>query len=230
MLKKKVAAVVPALNEEANIEKVLRILLGSDYLDEVILVDDGSIDKTAEIGERLGAKIIKLSKVGGSGKGNAMREGVKATQAEIIVFFDADLIGLSYEHVALLVKPMIEEDIKMCVGIRGRLLGLPKLITKIDPLLAIGGERAIVRNLFDEIASELIEGFTVEPALNYYCKLKNLPIKHISLKKLDVITKERKRGFIKGFASRLKMIFEIAKIRLKFLFHKHEFIQKNNVK
>ncbi|MFA6190525.1 MAG: glycosyltransferase [Candidatus Staskawiczbacteria bacterium] len=222
--KEKIAAIVPALNEEANIEKVLKILLTSEHLDEIILVDDGSVDKTAEIGEKLGVKIIKLNKAGGGGKGNAMREGVLATDAKIITFFDADLIGLSHEHIYSLIQPIVEEDIKMCVGVRGRLFGLPKLIAKIDPLMAIGGERAIRRELFEKISGKFIEGFAIEPTLNYYCKSKKIPTKHVSLKNLDVITKERKRGFINGFISRLKMILEIIKIRLRFIFNKNEFI------
>ena len=85
----KVAAVVPAHNEEATISEVLMVLLNSKELDEVIVVDDGSTDKTAEVSEATGAKVIRLPKK--EGKGNAMREGVKRTKAEIIVFCDADL-------------------------------------------------------------------------------------------------------------------------------------------
>ena len=88
----RVAAVIPAYNEEKNIADVLKALLKSPELDEIIVVDDGSKDKTAEISEKLGVKVIRLS--GNQGKGRAMQEGLKATQAEIIVFFDADLLGL----------------------------------------------------------------------------------------------------------------------------------------
>lgn len=222
--KKKVAAIVPALNEEANVAKVLRVLLDSEVLDQVILVDDGSTDKTAEIGERLGAKVIKLPKVGGSGKGNAMKKGLESTSAEIIVFFDADLIGLSKEHIYSLVSPMLTGNIEMCVGIRGRLLGLPNLIAKIDPLLAIGGERAIKRHLLEDISSKFVQGFAVEPTLNYYCMINKLPVRYTTLKKLSVIIKEKKRGFINGFISRIEMIFEIAKTRLLLTSNKNEFI------
>jgi len=224
LTKEKIAAIVPALDEQANVGNVLKVLLSSKILGQVILVDDGSIDKTAEIGQKLGAKVVKLPKIGGSGKGNAMKQGLMATDAEIIVFFDADLVGLSEEHISLLVEPMLKENLKMCVGVRERLFGLPRLIAKIDPLMAIGGERAIRRDLFEIISEKFIQGFAVEPTLNYYCREKKLPIKRVFLKNLDVITKERKRGFLKGFASRIKMIFEILEIRIRFIFHKNELI------
>ena len=85
--------IVPAFNEEKNIEEVLKVLMGSKDLDEVILVDDGSTDKTAKIAEKLGAKVVKLQK--NEGKGNAMKQGFKAANASVGIFFDADLIGLT---------------------------------------------------------------------------------------------------------------------------------------
>ena len=121
----------------------------------------------------------------------------------------------------------------MCVGIRDRYWGLPKLIARIDPLLAISGERAIKRELIGEISDKFIQGFTVETSLNYYCATKKIRVKHILLKNLNAITKERKWGFKKGFISRLKMIADIIKIRLALLLDrrfKNELIQENNTR
>ncbi len=212
-VKEKVAAIIPALNEEANIGNVLKVLLSSKYLDEIILVDDGSQDKTAEIGRKLKVKVVKLSENGG--KGNAMKQGVKSTDAKIIVFFDADLIGLTKNHIFSLVYPIVKNEADMCVGMRDRLWGLPKLIAKMDPLMAIGGERAVKRDLFEKIPDKFLQGFAVETALNYYCSVKKLPVKYVVLPDLKVVIKEKKWGFAKGFLSRIKMIFEIIKIRLK---------------
>lgn len=82
----KVAAIVPALNEEKNIGRVLKVLIESKDLNEVIVVDDGSTDNTSGISREMGAKVIRLEKIGGSGKANAMKEGIKNTDADIIVF------------------------------------------------------------------------------------------------------------------------------------------------
>ena len=219
----KVAAIVPALNEEANVGTVLKVLLKSKDLNEVILVDDGSIDRTAEIGQKLGAKVIKLSKIGGSGKGNAMARGVESTDAGIIVFFDADLIGLTQSHISLLVRPVLEGRVGMCVGIRERYAGLPKIIAKIDPLLAIGGERAMKRYIFEALPKKFIRGFAVETALNYYCLKKKIPVRYVELKGLTVLIKEKKWGFLKGFRNRLKMIWQLIKIRVLILMNRKEF-------
>lgn len=216
---RRISAVVPAFNEEANVGRVLKVLLSSKYLDEVILVDDGSSDKTAEVGEKLGVKVIKLSE--NKGKGNAMKQGLKATMAEVIVFFDADLIGLTQEHIFSLVSPVLKDEADMCVGIRGRLFNIPKLVAKIDPLLAIGGERAIKKQILENIPDRLVKRFTVEPAINYYCIKNKLKVRYALLPNLSIIIKEKKWGFWKGFISRIKMSWQIIKIRLTI---KNEFI------
>ena len=219
----KIAAIVPALNEEANVGNVLEVLLSSKDVDEVILIDDGSTDRTAEIGRNLGAKVISLPKKGGSGKANAMKEGVESTDAEIVMFFDADLIGLSKEHISTLLKPILEGKAVMSTGIRERWAGLPKIIVKIDPLLAIGGERAMKRFVFEKLPPEFLRGFAVETGLNYYCRVNKLPISYVILKGLDMVVKEKKWGFWKGFKSRLRMMRQIIKVRFLILIKRKEF-------
>lgn len=221
--KTKIAAIVPALNEEGNVGNVLRTLLGSKDLDEVILVDDGSTDRTAEIGEKLGVKVIRLPKKGGNGKGNAMKKAIESTNAEIIVFFDADLVGLKIEHVSQLIRPIIEGRAAMVVGVRDRYGNLPRIIIKIDPLLAIGGERAMKRSIFEALPKRFIQGFAIETGLNYYCLKNKLKILYPKLAGLTMIVKEKKWGFIKGFKNRLKMIWQLIKIRFLISVNKKKF-------
>lgn len=213
----KVTAIVPAYNEEKNVGEVLKVLLNSKDLDEIILVNDGSVDNTGEIGKNLGVKVINLKN---GGKGNAMRKGVEATDAEIIVFFDADLIGLNSAHVRALVGPMLTENVAMCVGVRDRAMGLAKFIAKTSFIMAIGGERAVRREVFEKIPDKFLKGFRVETALNSYCLSKKLPIKYVILNGLDIVIKEKKWGLLKGFKSRIKMIWEMLQVRVALIFFK----------
>ena len=221
----KVVAVVPALNEERTVGSVLMALLESKYFNEVILVDDGSEDRTAEIGREMGAKVISLPQKGGSGKGNAMKQGVLNTDAEMIAFFDADLKNLSVENVSLLVEPVLKRQAAMSVGIRER-RGWGKIsefFIKIDPLTAIAGERVMERRVFESIPADFIKGFMVETAMNYYCLANNLPVRYVKLKGLSITVKEKKWGFLKGFFARLKMFGELLKIRILIFKRKKEF-------
>ena len=84
-----IAAVVAAHNEEAGVAQVVSGLL-SVLPDgcEVLVVDDGSEDRTAQRAEEAGARVLRLKP--NRGKGAALRAGISATEAEILVFIDAD--------------------------------------------------------------------------------------------------------------------------------------------
>ena len=218
---KKVAAIVPAYNEESTVGNVLKTLKSAKGLNEIIVVSDGSTDQTAQISKSFGVKVLEGPER--EGKGKAMRKGVKNTDAKIIAFFDADLIGLSPEHVSQLVQPILKGEAEMVVGIRDRIGETPLFLLKIDPLLAFGGERALKREIFENLPERFSRGFEIETALNFYCQVNKIKVKYVKLKGLKMIIKEKKYGLIKGFWERLKMEEEMIKIRLSLLIHKKEF-------
>lgn len=224
MNKNTIAVILPTLNEEKNIKRVLDVVLETEGIDEIIVVDGGSTDKTPQIAKEMGVKVLILEK---KGKGEAMWHGVKNTKAEIIVFLDSDLIGFSKDHILSLIQPILNNEAMMTVGIRERWFNLPEILAKIDPLLAIGGERALKRIIFERIPKKFIRGFMIETALNYYCRLNKLPVKYVKLKGLNVLVKEEKMGLIKGFLARIKMIFQILKIRISIFFYRKEFLKNN---
>jgi hypothetical protein len=83
-----VSVIIPAFNEEAGIAAVLRQVCSLGHGYEVIVVDDGSSDGTAEIAEAFDCRVVRHQK--NCGKGTAMRTGVLSASSENIVFIDAD--------------------------------------------------------------------------------------------------------------------------------------------
>jgi len=83
---KRISVIIPAYNEEKRIGKVLQRI--PEFVDEVIVVDDGSNDRTSEVARKFGVEVIRLER--NEGKGKAMSEGIKAANGDIIVFMDAD--------------------------------------------------------------------------------------------------------------------------------------------
>jgi len=81
----KIVAVIPTKNEEEGIGKVIKEL--KPYVDEIIIVDCNSVDRTREIAKKLGAKIIIEPR---KGYGRAYKTGFKKVKADIIVTLDAD--------------------------------------------------------------------------------------------------------------------------------------------
>jgi glycosyltransferase involved in cell wall biosynthesis len=212
MIQKKVAAIIPALNEEKNIGRVLKVLLDSKEIDEVIVVDGGSKDNTAKVSQELGAKVVNLQDRSG-GKGIAMKEGIKSTKADIILFCDADLIGFSRHHILKLVEPILKNEAVMAVGIRerGGWGKIAEFLIKISPIFAIAGERALKRDIFEQLPRHKIEGFMIETALNRYCQKNNLKVIYVKLTGVRQVIKEKKWGFKEGFKQRLKLIWQVSK-------------------
>lgn len=97
----KITAIIPAHNEEQTVSDVVGVLKQSKDINEIIVVSDGSTDKTAEVSKNAGATVYSLPNQGG--KGEALMHALKKTDADIIVFFDADLIGLNNRSVSKLI-------------------------------------------------------------------------------------------------------------------------------
>jgi glycosyltransferase involved in cell wall biosynthesis len=90
MNKPTVSVVVPARNEEANIEACLRSILDQNPAAlEVILVDNGSTDKTSEIGHKLGVKVVYQPT---PGLHIARQTGLEAAMGDVVAATDADCL------------------------------------------------------------------------------------------------------------------------------------------
>ncbi len=95
----RVAAVIPVYNEGERIGEVVRKSLR--YVDEVVVVDDGSTDGSGELARRAGARVVTLGK--NTGKANALRQGFGAVgECDVVVTLDGDLQHLPEEIPALL--------------------------------------------------------------------------------------------------------------------------------
>ena len=111
-----VTVILPAYNEEVSIGSV--VLLTRFYADKVIVVDDGSSDRTAEIARKAGAEVI-IHEVN-TGKGGALKTGFGAAAgmgADVVVTMDSDGQHNPSE-IPKLVAPIIEGDAEMVNGSR----------------------------------------------------------------------------------------------------------------
>lgn len=148
MSQKRVTVVIPAYNEEATIGNVVRAL--KKYRCEILVVDDGSDDKTAESAEDAGARVIRHYRK--KGYLEALRTGFKEATREIIVTMDADGQH-NPEDLPRLVKPILEGRADMVVGARERLSSFSEtVITRLARLRvntsdASSGFKALRRGL-----------------------------------------------------------------------------------
>jgi len=125
-------AIIPALNEELTIGKVVQFCINQPLISEVIVIDDKSEDSTVSIATEAGAKVI-ISEV--RGKGTSMKDGVNAATNELLIFLDAD-INYPEDTVTLLSKPLLDDEADFVKGTFSRNAGrVTELVAK--PLLNI---------------------------------------------------------------------------------------------
>ncbi|MBU3964349.1 glycosyltransferase family 2 protein [Patescibacteria group bacterium] len=205
----KTAAIIPAYNEEMGLGDVLDVVVNHPLIGEVIVVDDGSTDSTPIIAkEHNASRIIILNE--NIGKGKALDIGVKNTEAEVILFLDADLIGFKQIHITNLIKPVIDGECEMTVGAIDRSKLSPALNRKLSRIESpFSGMRAIKRSVWDIVPDEYKNKFYIETAITYLAKKKRIKVKPLVLAGVTHITKEKKMGFWKGHLARWKMHWNI---------------------
>lgn len=200
-----VSVLIPAYNEEKTIVEVINAVKNCSIVDEIIVIDDGSRDNTFKLAKDTGVKVIKTSK--NLGKGGALKKGLESSRGDIVVFLDADLMGIKPEHIENLVKPIIEDDVGMTVGIFRKGRKATDLSQYLTPFLS--GQRAIRRDLLSKFDKIEFTKYGIEVALTKYAKKENIKVEFVDLYDITHLMKEEKRGLVKGFFERLRMYYQL---------------------
>lgn len=203
----KTSVIIPAYNEEHTIAEVIKTVKKVPEIESIVVVSDGSTDRTVEIARSLKVKVYEMKE--NIGKGGAMKRGFEKTDSEILLFLDADLIGLKCEHIYSLIDPIRKNIADMTIGIfsKGRLItDLSQFITPY-----ISGQRAIRRKIIDVIPDLDLSKFGVEVAINKAVKKYDYRIQTIKLCNVTQRIKEEKYGLLEGTKKRLQMYLDIVK-------------------
>nr|WSX49378.1 bifunctional polysaccharide deacetylase/glycosyltransferase family 2 protein [Streptomyces sp. NBC_00974] len=122
-----VSVIVPAYNESAGIEAAVRSLLASDHPVEIIVVDDGSTDGTADLVEALRLPGVRVIRQQNAGKPAALNTGIAAASCNLLVMVDGDTV-FEPDAVRMIVQPFANRRVGAVSGNakvvnRGGLLG-----------------------------------------------------------------------------------------------------------
>lgn len=205
----KVSAVICAYNEERTIGDIIMVMSQCVLLNEIIVVNDGSTDKTAAIINRL-SKEINLKFIDlpeNKGKGYAMANGVEQSTGKIIVFIDADLSGLHTKHIEKLIIPILNNEADMVLGLPTETI----INYSINPFRSITGQRALLKvdiiPILDKIKTSR---FGVETLINLFYKANGKKVKYTTLFGLKHSAKFQKTSIIKATRQFASMGQEIA--------------------
>lgn len=180
----RVAVVVPAKDEEERVAATVSAALGIDGVDLVVVVDDGSTDRTQHLAREAGATVVRHAR--NRGKAAAMQTGAAVVAAReqaggepsrALLFIDADLAGTA-AGTAPLTVPVLADEADMTIAVlpaqsapgggRGLVVDLARRgieqATGWTPTQPLSGMRCLTREAY-ETALPLAAGWGVETAL-----------------------------------------------------------------
>lgn len=195
--------VIPARNEQRTVAYVVRAARESAGARRVIVVDDHSTDRTAATAREAGAEVLTSN--GEASKALALATGVSASDAPILVFFDADIVGARGEHFDGLAAPVLEGRFAMSCG----MVDYGKASALYARFPPITGLRAIRRELFEAIPEEKLNGFQIEIMINEVVARGRMKTAMRVLRGLAHRSKIDKLGAIRGTRAHVAMTFEL---------------------
>ncbi|NLK08256.1 MAG: glycosyltransferase [Firmicutes bacterium] len=169
-----ISAVVPAYNEAKTIRATLKALQNIDGIQEIIVVDDGSADNTADIAQAMGVVVVRL--VENCGKGRALQVGCAISKGDILLLLDADL-GESAGLAGALLEPILKKETDATVAVLplegvggfGLVQGLSRWAIRRSGGKALAqplsGQRALKKEVWKELGG-FDGGFGVETVMS----------------------------------------------------------------
>ncbi len=205
-----VSAVVPAFNEEAGITSVLELLHRCPELARITVVDDGSTDGTArrvlEYARREPRlRLLRLKP--NRGKGSAMAAGAEASPTDLVLFLDADLIGVSPQQLRKLTEPVRRGSAAMSLAVFSGPGGPSDRSQAVFP--GLSGQRCLRWSQFRETPGLAETRYGAEVALNRFARKQGLPVRLVQWPGVTHLSKYEKRGWLPGLFAYLRMYLEI---------------------
>jgi glycosyltransferase involved in cell wall biosynthesis len=207
-LNNKISVVIAAYNEAPRIATVLKTVSNHPLINEIIVVNDGSTDKTSDIVKKFDVILIENKK--NLGKTLSVKTGVNASKNKIIMLLDADLIGIDQDSIYKLAEPVLKEQVDWTLSLRDNSFKIMKIM-KMDWL---SGERVITKDLLldPHIWSRPEIGYSLEVLMNKSLLDKTKTFRAVRLKNVSDTNKANKIGFIKGWSADIKMVGQISKV------------------
>ena len=225
----KISLCLPTLNEEKTIAKEIIILKSElmtrySLLDEIVVVDSGSTDKTREIARAYGADVHKATEIFPhleqyKGKGENLWKALYITKGDIIIYLDADIKNIHHRFAYGLLGPLLLcDDIKFVKAFYDRPISIGK--NKMRPT---GGGRVtelVTRPLFSLFFPELTQ--LIQPLSGEYAGFREVferipfPIGYDEMIQYNLVNDEYQADIFKIEGHERPPIIEIPEYREKF--------------
>lgn len=205
-----VSVIIPVYNEERTIASIVEIVRSWGKASEIIVVNDGSTDKTSQALAHFNGSVRLIDRRTNKGKGFSLAQGVRASVGETIMFLDGDVVGLTHKDLDTMLRPLSQGNADMVIGVTN-CWG----VGSFEPYNSINGERVLKRSaIINRLGDFEDVGNGVEFVINDIHK--NKRVKTIKLPHVYILSKVEKaavpeamKQYAKEAAQFLKAIVQI---------------------
>ncbi|MFD2248604.1 glycosyltransferase family 2 protein [Pontibacter ruber] len=202
----KATCIIPCYNEGERIAQVLEVITKVRGITQIVCVDDGSTDGTADYIETYWPEVQLVRMPYNQGKAAAIGHGVKAVENELVLLMDADLQELKREEIEHAIDSFrLHPAIDMIIL---RRINSPWFVRWYRSDILLSGERLLRKSDLEQVMQSKMKRYQLEVAINRYM-LKNkkivrwMPWSAMNTYKVD------KLGILDGSKKEFKMYVEI---------------------
>jgi glycosyltransferase involved in cell wall biosynthesis len=204
-IKTQTSCIIPFYNEGDRVFQVLEVVTQIKSIAQVICIDDGSTDNTAELVSKNWPSVELVRLPENKGKAAAIREGVALAKYENILLMDADLQRINKEEVEKAVQAIARQNLDMIIL---RRINAPWFVKfdRGDTLLS--GERIIKKRDLEKIMTQDVKHYQVELAINLYMQKHKRAVRWMPWSATNTY-KSEKVGLVEGYKKEFKMFTDI---------------------
>lgn len=208
---KPVTVIIPAYNEAARITPVLQALRDIEWIETILVVNDGSTDNTARVVSAYREQEPRIQLIDNrrnQGKGQSVLYAWEKVVTPYILMLDADLHGLTAEHVEKLCRPVLNGGVDMTLGVFRH----GKLATDFSHWAApwLTGQRCLPTHALDDLSEAASRGYGLETALTVLARQLRWRVRKVIMAGVSHPPGEIHRGTLPGLLNRMRMYQQIA--------------------
>ena len=198
---KTISVIIAAYNEERTLSSIIEIVRSWGKADEIIIVDDGSKDKTSQSVKQFIPDITLIRHSKNQGKAAAIAHAIAKSTGEILILLDADTVGLTHRDLDKISEPV-------CSGKQDMVLGLARFWSagKFEPFNALTGQRVLRREYIEpELTHIQTIGYGLELYINKVYeqyRVTSVRLPHVFI--LGKFEKQKKHEALLSYGKELK--------------------------
>ncbi|PSR56042.1 glycosyl transferase [Adhaeribacter arboris] len=197
--------IIPFYNEEYRVFQVLEVVTEIRNIVQIICVDDGSNDDTADLIEQYYPQVKLVRLPYNQGKAAAIRQGLKYAKYENILLMDADLQSINKSEVESAIQAIAHYNLDMLIL---RRVNAPWFVKFDRGDILLSGERIVKKKDLIKILDQEVNRYQVELAINLYMQKHKRKVRWMPWSATNTY-KAKKIGLVEGYKKEFEMFTDI---------------------